>query len=169
MMSSPPNQTARLARRAAGRIRLARTLRLAGRGLVVGAAAALLTAAAGKALPLDQTVTITIAAVSAGVALLASAAIGLTRRVTDTEGAGRLDESLRLHDRFTTAVELSEAPHRSVFGELALAGQAHVGADPPVADGQHECVGEPGVGGGAVEPRDQRADPGGGDGPVGRR
>lgn len=120
-MSSPPNQTARLARRAAGRIRLARTLRLAGRGLVVGAAAALLTAAAGKALPLDQTVTITIAAVSAGVALLASAAIGLTRRVTDTEGAGRLDESLRLHDRFTTAVELSEAPHRSVFGELALA------------------------------------------------
>ena len=120
-MSPPPNQTAQLARRAAGRIRLARMLRLAGRGLVVGAAAALLTAAAGKALPLDQALTITIAAVSAGVALLASAAIGLTRRVSDTEGAGRLDESLRLHDRFTTAVELSEAPHRSVFGELALA------------------------------------------------
>ncbi len=121
MMSSPPNQTARLARRAAGRIRLARTLRLAGRGLVVGAAAALVAAAAGKAIPLDQTATIAIAAVSAGVALLASAAFGLTRRVSDTEGAGRLDESLRLHDRFTTAVELSEAPHRSVFGELALA------------------------------------------------
>ena len=121
MMSPPPNQSARLARRAAGRIRLARTLRLAGRGLVVGAAAALLAAAAGKALPFDQSLTITIAAVSAGVALLASAAIGLTRRVTDTEGAGRLDESLRLHDRFTTAVELSESPQRSAFAELALA------------------------------------------------
>ena len=54
-------------------------------------------------------------------------------------------------------------------GQLALAGQPHVGADPSVADGEDERVGETGVGGGAVEPRDQRADTGRGDGPVGRR
>ncbi|CAM3770305.1 hypothetical protein NOMA109596_10085 [Nocardioides marinus] len=54
-------------------------------------------------------------------------------------------------------------------GQLALAGQPDVGADPAVPDGQHESVGETGVGGGAVEAVDQGGDPGRRDRPQGAR
>lgn len=128
-MTQATLQSVRLSTRAAGRIRLNRVVASAGRGLVVGGLLGCAAVVASKLAPLD-----TAAAGIAGgavvvVSVLAAAGLALLRRVTPSEGAGRLDEALRLRDRLTTAVELAGRSTRSLFAELALADAEGVAGD----------------------------------------
>jgi hypothetical protein len=103
-----PARSLAAARSLAGRVRLVRTLTTGALGFAIGSAVAAALLVASTRLPEWHTIAPWIGGGIALLGLIAGGAVGWRRVISDSAGAGRADAALGLHDRLTTAVELSE-------------------------------------------------------------
>ncbi len=164
-MPGTPAQTARITARAAARIRLARALRLGGRGLLIGSIAAVVLVLLARWWPLREPLSFVLPIAGLMIPFVGGVVLGALKRVSLAEAAGVLDETHHLKDRLTSAIELADRD--GVFAALVIeeAEQAalHVRADRavPLRPGRAWLVGLAGVvvAGGlwtAVPPREIR-------------
>ncbi|MEZ6244239.1 MAG: hypothetical protein R3B57_14485 [Phycisphaerales bacterium] len=108
-MSETPRGAIRVARAAAGRIRLRRTLVVLGRLLAISAFVALVLVVLERLGVLDAP-RWALLATPFGVGILLSVAVGMARRISPASAAGVVDEALALRDRLRSALELANSP-----------------------------------------------------------